>query len=250
MKEWPDSLIAGNWTDEYAAIIEHYFWSPQQINRRSAEARLPWDVVWRRLMGREVPLNHLLNIFFRLAPDELTASILNRGLPDPGVNAVQPINLRAYASHGHMLSGICQPDFAFASEYRLIFMEMKVGHRLSDDQILKYALTAAVLERVDATFLCLGPKKLMGAVSAFVASRNTSLTVSPKLQRWAEKFHVKAETLLAVARNLEFGWITYQDLHDVLRADAAGGQEPTRRRLVSGMADALADWGHASRQPT
>ena len=104
--------VANDWTDEYESIVEFYFWEPQHLNRRAPPGRNPGiDEVLQRLRRKEVPLNHLLGILFRLIPASLSARLLSSiaGVPiGSTARFVNNADLRRSPAYGG-----CQPDFMF-----------------------------------------------------------------------------------------------------------------------------------------
>ena len=60
------------WNDEYYEIIDFYFWEPQHIGRSKTEKSRYKNMedVKNHILNMEVSLNHQLNIFFRLAPED------------------------------------------------------------------------------------------------------------------------------------------------------------------------------------
>jgi hypothetical protein len=231
---------AGGWTEEYRTIVEHYFWSPQQLNRQSRSPSLPWDQVWAALRQREVPLNHLLNLFFRLAPADLVADLLGAALPGRASGAPEMLGLS-----GHPITGACQPDFAFACGGDLVFIEMKVRAKLSVEQVVKYALAGAAL-RPDGRLglICLGPEKLFAAADEFQAlMSNGGDPLTDKLRRFAQRVGVSDDALWGAMRRLELAKFSYAALFGVLdrQLGRCGAADDTCRKLVSGMMAALQD---------
>jgi len=233
---------SAHWTDEYAAIVEHFFWVPQGINRRAGNSPMPWPEVWAALRKRETPLNHLMNIFFRLAPEALSAEILRLGLPNFALEQPSMLNLR-----GHPVTGMCQPDFAFACGGALVFLEMKVSAKLSTEQVAKYALAAAVIHPEGPTgLICLGPAaKLTGADDYQAKLAAGEDLINPKLQRWREKLGVSEHAMRHAMGKLNIGKMSYASFYGALTADLlrTPSADETRRKLVLGMAATLKDLG-------
>jgi len=130
------------WTDLYYDIIENYFWAPQTIGRKSAGPSHPWNFWKKKLESQEVPLNHMLNLFFHIVPQELldisVSALLTRDMS--GMEIVIP-------KEGTIGGNITQPDIIFRNESSLVFVEMKVDSKSSIDQFTKYAIAALLLTR-------------------------------------------------------------------------------------------------------
>jgi hypothetical protein len=224
---------AGIWTHEYEAIAEHLFWSPEQINRQRGYTVQPWSKIWAKLKRREVPLNHLFNIFFQLAPDELGQRIIARALPD---FPVRDLILRPLRDHE--LSGICQPDFLFTTGDHLIFIEMKVTAKLSVEQIVKYALAAAALKPPGRIALvCLGPASSFQSVNADLGSGPNGVAIDGKMRRFCDQLAVQEHELRSVLSRLEVSVLSYNDLGQILAEDIVKSQasDQARHRLCQGI---------------
>ena len=100
------------------------------------------------MKAQEVPTNHLLNLFFRLAPKTLVKRLVDSALPEFAQTPPQLVQLKDAS-----VISFCQPDFCFQSGDKLVFMEMKIKHKLSVDQLLKYALASAALGKVGTSAL-------------------------------------------------------------------------------------------------
>ncbi len=127
------------WTELYYRIVEHYFWRPQDIGRKSDPAKPghPWGYWQKKLEAQETPLNHILDLLFHMAPqsilDQITTRLLGRAIS--GLELV-------HATPDLVDPNIVQPDIILLNEFELIFIEMKVDSRSSLDQYAKYAIAA------------------------------------------------------------------------------------------------------------
>jgi hypothetical protein len=65
--------MVGDWTEMYYEAVEDYFWRPKMIGRMPMEKRRGWPHWEAGLRAQEVPLNHILNIFFALAPQAMSS---------------------------------------------------------------------------------------------------------------------------------------------------------------------------------
>src|SRR6267143_6945853 len=110
-----------DWTDEYESILEFYFWEPQHLNRRAhTSGKNPGvDVVLDRLRTKEVPLNHLLGLFFRLVPPTLAARVLASMSQTAVGDMAKHVNTATFRRS--QIYGICQPDFLFETGDGLVF---------------------------------------------------------------------------------------------------------------------------------
>jgi hypothetical protein len=127
------------WTDLYYRVVEHYFWSPHRIGRKSdpEAARWPWNHWKDKLGSQETPLNHILDFLFHIAPERLLDQVVSALLPRPisGLKLVAP-------SPGTIDYNVVQPDIIVSNSAELVFIEIKVDSRSSIDQFAKYAIAA------------------------------------------------------------------------------------------------------------
>jgi len=132
------------WTDLYYDVVEHYFWRPQDIGRKSDpdRPRRPWAHWKGKLESQETPLNHILDFVFHIVPpallDRSIAALLQR--PVAGCQLVAPTD-------GTIDDNIVQPDIIVSNHDSLIFVEMKVDSQSSIDQFAKYAIAAHCILR-------------------------------------------------------------------------------------------------------
>src|SRR6267143_915401 len=110
-------IAANDWTDEYESIVEFYFWEPQHLNRRAPPGRNPGiDEVLQRLRRKEVPLNHLLGILFRLVPASLGQAPLCHSRRPHRIDGTlcQQRGLASVACLRWLSAGFHVPDFRWA----------------------------------------------------------------------------------------------------------------------------------------
>lgn len=129
-----------HWTAEYYEALRFYYWEPQWLNRHAnavkGENRV--EQVIKDLRKAEVPLNHILNIFFNLAPSALTTRFLSAFLP-----GWTPERMEAQTSPKLDIApgiDLCQTDILLEGKASRVAVELKIGAKTSVDQIIKYAL--------------------------------------------------------------------------------------------------------------
>ena len=129
-----------HWTSLYYEIVSDYFWAPQMIGRISDPKRRSrrWEFWDKKLKSQELALNHILNLAFYLAPQELVDNSLS-SLVGKEVSGMQLVKLQK--SNVHLI----QPDLVFTDSERVCFIEMKVDSRSGVDQFAKYAIAAKQL---------------------------------------------------------------------------------------------------------
>jgi len=130
------------WTDLYYRVVEHYFWRPQAIGRRAdpEKKRRSWRYWEQKLESQETPLNHILDLFFHIVPEELldrvVSVLLGRKIDNLEIVLPEP---------GSVDYNIVQPDIIVSNGRELVFVEMKVDSQSSIDQFTKYAIAANYL---------------------------------------------------------------------------------------------------------
>ena len=135
---------APHWTDLYYRIVEHYFWKPQEIGRISNPKKpsQKWGHWLGKLQGQETPLNHILDLFFHMAPQPLLDQIASKMLSRT-INGLELV----HAAPDIVNPNIVQPDIILTNGPELVFIEMKVDSRSSLDQYAKYAIAALELRK-------------------------------------------------------------------------------------------------------
>lgn len=127
------------WTTQYYDAVEYYFWGPDKLNAiRKPGGSVGVDVVLERLRRLEEPLNHILTLFFDLAPNAFRRELVQRcaGLDLGGYSEIAD-----RSTHG-MFNGlnVAQPDVLVSGDRGLVAIEVKLGSPSDLNQILKYAL--------------------------------------------------------------------------------------------------------------
>jgi len=132
------------WTDLYYRVVEHYFWKPQGIGRKSDPEKPshPWKYWQGKLESQETPLNHILDLLFHIAPEELLDNVISAliGRQISNLQLVSP-------TPGTIDGNIVQPDIIVSNSTELVFVEMKVDSKSSIDQFTKYAIAADCIKQ-------------------------------------------------------------------------------------------------------
>lgn len=253
---------ASPWPQEYYNALRFYYWEPQWLNRHANASRK--DRTCAEVMGNlgrsEVSLNHLLRFFFSLAPAALVARLFAAQVPGwtperlesqvgPTLDVAKSID-------------ICQPDFIFTGLDSIVALEMKVGHKASVEQAIKYALflhhfgatAGSPLRMPFLLFMAPSCGRLWkrGLTFASFAAALDGFEFTPTIRRFAEACGHSRADVLALASALPMSHLTYGDLALYLRGEAAAldGSEgsETLRQLICGLlaelvARGLADEG-------
>jgi len=236
--------VANDWTDEYESIVEFYFWEPQHLNRRAPPGRNPGiDEVLQRLRRKEVPLNHLLGILFRLIPASLSARLLSSiaGVPiGSTARFVNNADLRRSSAYG-----ACQPDFVFQIRDGLAFVEVKVEAKTSAEQLAKYATFAACQKTEGKVVLILlGKTARFAEADCFSDLASGKLPFGKKASSSIRRLGLEASDVARQFRRMELYCSSFTHLHAALEAEARrlGGLsegDQVLANLICGMRDAL-----------
>ena len=134
--------LSPSWTQVYYNAIEGYFWSPELIGRGATGNPKPWHEWHEGLLKKELPLNHILNLFFALTQQGTRDRCVSHltGIPLTGMQFVPSVSVIQTVS-----SALTQPDLIFVSGSRLAFVELKVGSASNLDQFAKYVLAGVRL---------------------------------------------------------------------------------------------------------
>lgn len=129
----------GSWTEDYYDAMTHYAWAPEDLDHLSNSERKrksPYQTV-ARLRKLEVPFNHILAIFFSLAPAEFVAELFQSHCDVDELTTVN--HLGRDFEREEKIDLITQPDFVFENEHAFLTIETKLNSKSSLEQLQKYA---------------------------------------------------------------------------------------------------------------
>lgn len=246
------------WTDLYYRVVEHYFWRPQAIGRKSDPEgpSRPWDHWKDKLQSQETPLNHILDFLFHIAPQELLDRVVSALLQR------QLSNLQLVApADGTIDYNVVQPDIIVSNSTALVFVEMKVDSKSSIDQFAKYAIAAHCImedepkltsvdlvlltrntdfERVwrDSKRLGLSSERALREVAVRGLEHDPTVWSERGVQRFTKSHPEAIPKLSARIRLMGLHLADYAVLETALREYAA--DERTVDRLIQGVLQELA----------
>jgi len=208
------------WNADYYDIVEHSFWAPGSMGRTPKQNVKPREVL-RSLRRNEDPLNHVLMMFFRLAPKDFTRTLFDRWCLETATPEFQIQN--RYQIDALLGVGFTQPDLFFVHPDISFMIEMKVDAKSSADQVLKYVVLSHLESKRHGTTkpmrLCyLGKCGVEAIFKGSPSSPNEIMDRVQKLnraeyrQRW--KFLDDADWAAIDARlaSMKLIFKTYQDL--------------------------------------
>lgn len=162
-----------HWNTNYYEILHDYYWEPQHlgrgavINTRIANQQQMLGSI-RRM---EVSLNHVLALFFSLAPQTFIEHLEEAAFGNCSRDTYRSVGifeLRRSAPHDPT-----QPDVFLVSGDSCFSMEMKIGAKSCLEQVVKYALLHGDYQK---------------RTGATLRSRLLYLTPRPVSKTWVEKF--------------------------------------------------------------
>jgi hypothetical protein len=244
-----------HWNSVYYDVIQEYYWDPKLIGRVPAVP--PIFANDKEMLGNlrrmEVSLNHLLALFFSLAPQDYISGLESTVFGDTTDKAYRNIGifeLRRTTPHDPT-----QPDVFMASADTCFSVEVKIGAKSSLEQVVKYALLHCWHEKKEGKPL---------------ASRLLYLTPRPEGKTWAENFtdvgcmkaaldafdfngflektkmskDLTAAELEAASRSLQVAHITFARFHEITKT-YAGAIPPgeryadSARKIIDGLVHEL-----------
>jgi hypothetical protein len=240
-----NETVPEHWTEEYLNILEFYFWEPQHLNRVSppADRRKPPAEVFSALLKREVPLNHQLNLFFRLAPSGLVHRWLQPLLPALPLAAPTLTNTQEFRRSPAW--GACQPDLWFEDEDARCFVELKVDARSSLSQLCKYALLHEHLNRTHGekasglVFMGLSERHFTDVLVHVATREHAEFSLPERVLAHASNLKVSETAVLHSVRSMMVSYFDYPRFDAFLSEEEAriGSDEAaqTLRKLIIGM---------------
>ncbi len=204
-----------HWNHVYYDILQEIYWDPKMIGR--APANPPVFANDREMLANlrrtEVSLNHILSLFFSLAPQSFISGLEKEVFgdsTDKTYRSVGIFELRQHAAHDPT-----QPDVFMASSDTCFSIEVKIGAKSDLEQIVKYAL------------LHCSHGKRSGTPSA---SRLLYLTPRPVGKTWKERFS-DIPSVEAALDEFDFeAFLKKTKMNDVL--DVAALETASRSMLV------------------
>lgn len=219
-----DDWDVAAWNADYYDIVEHYFWAPGSLGRTPKENVKPREV-FRALRRNEDPLNHVLLMFFRLAPKEFTKVLFERWHGRTETPEFQIQN--RYQVNAFRGVGFTQPDLFFVHPRVSFMIEMKVDAKSSADQVLKYVALSHLESKRNGTMkpmrLCYLGKG--GVETIFKGSPSSPNEILDRVQKLGRSEYMQKWSFLDAAdwaeidnrlASMELTFKTYCDLDALL----------------------------------
>lgn len=220
-----------HWNTTYYEIIQEYYWDPKMIGR--VPAKPPVFANDREMLGnlrcREVPLNHMLALFFGLAPRDFIRGLETATFGDAAdsrYRSVGVFELRRGAPHDPT-----QPDVFLVSDEACFSIEVKIGAKSKLEQVVKYALLHATHDKRHgggrrSRLLYLTPRpvgKTWEEGFVDVRSMRTALesfSYGDFLFKCGMAHEISAEELKAAAMAMQVSHVTFSEFRRITAAYA------------------------------
>jgi hypothetical protein len=228
------------WPEQVYRYVEHYFWEPQHLlktkaSRKAAARRGEKNIeaFYRLIRSQEVPLNLLANVCLRIVPGSVREELLRTLWKD----SYSP----DASSRCRLLYGedqpFTQPDIQMQTVQQRFFVELKVEHRASLAQVMKYLLLHGYLDRTEGhrdPYLCFVAPRPIAAqwrgkkerieITEHGLERFVKQTLSHKLpaqKRLVAALGEKAEAnFRELVQSIRITSVTWQEFGDSLLASA------------------------------
>lgn len=232
-----------SWTTECASLLEHFVWEPQHLGRNkylSLQDKRPPPEIARRVMLQEVPLNHQLNVFFRIAPHTLAERWLSSIIQGIPINAPTLMYSRDYDTPA------CQPDMLFETTSARVFVELKIKASTGPEQLCRYAALAAWLDQRHghrpSAIVFMGPKKqAFDSIHAYMRGE-IDHRLSASLVQNSARMEVSSADIDATLKRMEVASTTFGDFDRFLDSEnqklgslASQEGDATLRNLIGGL---------------
>jgi hypothetical protein len=250
--------VESSWVEELYHYAEYYQGERQHIE-------LPLEKARKRMRSTEVPLNAILNITLSLLPASIIERLMRTFLADQSARFGGLALTRPYTDDPR-LGHTVQPDVSLQSETARVFIELKVSARFSLEQVQKYVLLHALLNKGQSSsqvpfLFLLSPRQLFdqwktgdreqlfagGGSPEDLLDHLKAVTFPEKLGAH-ELTKTEHEQVGQILGTLRVGATTWQSFGDSICAEATRVQSETAveaadtlRKLLE---DLLAELGH------
>ena len=151
------------WNEEYYEIIDFYHWEPNHLGMQLIPQSSFQGIedILKNIKRKEVPLNHQMNIFFRLVPNTFLRELIRSFFDQENDDQFEFHGNRQWRMYATEHDPT-QPDIFLNGRRSNIAIELKVKAKSNVDQVVKYLLLHYLNEGYSSTqkqffFLYLSP---------------------------------------------------------------------------------------------
>ena len=218
--------FGSHWNTTYYEIIQEYYWDPKLIGRVPAKPAVFANdcEMLGNLRRMEVSLNHMLALFFGLAPRDFISELEMTAFGDAvdsRYRSVGIFELRCDAPHDPT-----QPDVFLVSDETCLSIEVKIGAKSKLEQVVKYALLHATHDKRHgggrrSRLLYLTPRPVGKTWEEGFADVETMQTALESfgygdfLLKCGMAHEISAEELMAAAAAMEVSHMTFSQFRRI-----------------------------------
>jgi hypothetical protein len=245
------------WCEDYYDAVAHYYWDPGLLDhfshsylarhhkRSDPDGKGRPARVMQRLRRVEDPLNHILGLFFALAPSALISQLIQAASGEASEGPFRSLGTSSWSELG--LGESTQPDVTLHAASSFTNFEVKVPGGHSDiQQVVKYGLVAMRARESYGVGRCrliyltpFGlPRIFKPSFTSWEAVRAAAVAMVPEIRKQAftSLDDLGKATLITAIQQLGLASMTFAEFDDVLQAylDAEARHE-VESRLIGGL---------------
>lgn len=239
-------MFGDRWTSEYYDVMEFYYWEPQHLGKiKNPKSR--YNNQYKSLehiRNMEVSLNHMFNVFFRLAPSNFVNSLVNVTCD----TKVKDKFLMQGRYNVREFSQLVQPDLLFTSSSANFSIEMKIEAKSSIEQVYKYALLnwleqqhsgvnrkSILLYIGKGNFKNLWSEKFNNPQEVVKAAIDFDISKLQLRANKVENVKINWDEVRSILSNTIIGYCNYSDLNHLLNNHCNKQSSETELKLFDGL---------------
>lgn len=211
-----------NRTDVVYDIYSHLYWEPQKIDciRRGDKKFVNEQWMIDHLKRLEVPLNHIMNIFFTCLSTQSTQKFFERSLDKPNMSDDYDLYVRDLSPVVDVSTVLnhTQPDLFFVWDTHVVSLEMKVSSKSNCQQILKYVFLHSAEQKKswrkkEHHLLLLGEWEFSNFWKEIYSSpEEVKINCLKDIDNLSDKYKTYSKDIIQMLNNLMIHYISYEDL--------------------------------------
>ena len=214
--------MSHNRTDVVYDMYSHLYWEPQKIDciRRGDKKFTNEEWMIDNLKKLEVPLNHIMNIFFTCLNTQSTQRFFERSLDKPNMSDDYDLYVRNLSQVVDIdkVFNPTQPDLFFVWDSHVISLEMKVSSKSDCQQILKYAFLHSAEQKKSLIkkkhhLLLLGKWEFSNFwKDTYNSPEEVKANCLKDIDNLSDKYKRYSKDIIQMLNNLMIHYISYEDL--------------------------------------
>ena len=243
-------MFGDKWTSEYYDVMEFYYWEPQHLGKiKNPKSRYNNQFKsLEHIQNMEVSLNHMFNVFFRLAPSSFANSLVNATCNtaiEDKLSMLGRYDVREF-------SLVVQPDLLFISKSTSFSIEMKIGAKSSLEQVYKYALLHWLEQQYSGVerqsillyigkgeFQDLWVEKFTNPQEVISAAISSDISKLKLRANKVESIDINWSEVKTILSNTTIGYCNYTGFNDLLSKNSDSNSSETEVKLFDGLSSEL-----------